>query len=459
MTARGLAMRSVSIVCNLALLALVTPVELGLYAVAFGMAGIVQFTSDLGVGKTLLRRERRPTDTEYAALAGLQLLVIGVVFVIGWISPALALGFGAVDRRWHGWMMLMIGAMFALPFGAPARIRLERALEYRRLAVVDVLNVVVQNVGLLAFAIIGRFTVGIFIVLGLMQLVVNGLLYHWSPGPRPTVRVSTLRPLANQSTGYMAAGWVTIAKDRVTPVLVANLFGLGVAGLWTFAVRLAQLLNVTFEGFRQAAVPAAALLTSDRRSLRDLASQTLRGTVMLAAPLAAIVFVCLPVIGIVWRQWSPAIGLAQIAVLCFAFAGVAGAVLEPVAVAVRGATVSIGEQLSTAAVAWTGFVALHATGSGRIASVVLPMNLAPVIVLLLLTDRAVRPHWEARLNRSLLSLATGLAIYFVLRATGANPLVVAAVSVAGVVAWIRPRQVMSRLRRGLARPAPAGAET
>jgi hypothetical protein len=434
-------------------------VELGLYAVAFGMAGIVQFTSDLGVGKTLLRRERTPTAEEYAALAGLQLTVVGLVFIVGWAWPSLALGFGAIEPRWHGWMMLMIGATFTLPFGAPARIRLERALEYRRLAVVDVVNVVVQNVGLLAFAIAGRFTVGIFIVLGLMQVVVNGLLYHWSPGPRPTFRLSTLRPLANQSTGYMAAGWVTIAKERVTPVLVANLFGLGIAGLWTFAVRLAQLLNVTFEGFRQAAVPAAALLTSDRNSLRELAAQTLRGTVMLAAPLAAIVFVCLPVIGIVWRQWSPAVGLAQIAVLCFGVAGVAGAVLEPVAVAVRGAIVSIGEQLSTAAVAWTGFLALHATGSTNIASIVLPMNLAPILVLLLLTDRAVRPRWEARLNRSLLSLATGLAIYFVLGASGATPIVVAAVSVAGVLVWIRPRQVFARLRRGLARPEPAGAET
>jgi hypothetical protein len=178
---------------------------------------------------------------------------------------------------------------------------------------------------------------------------------------------------------------------------------------------------------------------------------------MLAAPLAAIVFVTLPVIGIVWQQWSPAIGLAQIAVLCFGFAGVAGAVLEPVAVAVRGPVVSIGEQLSTAAVAWTGFVALHATGSGSIASIVLPMNLAPVIVLLLLTDRAVRPRWEACLNRSLLSLATGLAIYFVLRAGGASPFVVAAVSVIGVVAWTRPCKVLERLRRGLARPTPAGA--
>jgi O-antigen/teichoic acid export membrane protein len=445
MTARGLAMRVVSIASNLLLIALVVPAELGHFAVVFGIAGILQFSTDLGFYRALLRRSHDPTDEEYAAFAGLQLIVIASALVVGILWPIVPLGFGALEARWHGWMLFTMATMATLAAGNGARIRLERRLEYGKLAVVDVTNVVVQNVGLVTFALIGQFAFGTFIVLGLMQVAVNVLLFAWSPGPAPSLRIARLLPLARGSAGYVTANWSKIATERATPVLIALLFGLSTAGIWSFAFRLAQLLNVTFEGFRKAAIPAAALLGDDRANLRRLATNTLRGTAMAAAPLGALAFVTIPLIGHALPQWREAVGLAQVSVIFFGIAGVAGAALEPVAVAVRGAIAAAGEQLSITLVGWAGLFMLSALGSAQLAWIVAPMNIAPVIVLFLLTHRDVRPVWEPELHRAMLSLATGLALYALLTLARVPVLMVSAIAACGILVWLRPLQLLQRL--------------
>ena len=445
MTVRGVAMRVVSIASNLLLLALVTPEELGLYAVVFGISGLIAFSTDLGVGRALLRGAREPTRADYGALAGLQFVVLGVILVAGLLYPSLLLGFGALDGRWYGWMLVLLATTFFVPLGTGARVRLERDLAWSRLAIVDVVNVLVQNVGLVAFALGGHFTTGIFIVFGLMHVVVNTLLTVWAPGPWPSLRLRCLGPLARPSAGYMTANLVLVAKERVTPLLVAHLFGLGMAGIWTFAIRIGQLLNVTFEGFRHAAVPAAALLSGDPGNLRRLATDTLRGSLMLAAPLAAIALVSLPVLGQLWPQWQSAIVLAQVSVLAVAFAGVAGAALEPVAVATRGAAAAVVEQVATAGVAWTGFLVLSALGSRQLAWVVPPMNAIPVILLVLMTRTDVRPAWRPELLRALLALASALGLYGLLTAAGASPIVVAVLATCSALAWVRPHRLLNGL--------------
>ena len=448
MTVRGVAMRVISVASNLLLLALVVPVELGIFAVVFGIAGILHFSADLGFERALMRRRQEPTVEEYAALSAIQLVVVSAAVLAGLLWPKLALGFGALDDRWHVWMLLMIASMASLAAGTGARIRLERRLEYPKLAVVDVGQVVLQNVGLVTFALLDRFALGTFIVLGLTQVILNAALFLWSPGPLPSLRgVARLLPLARGSAGYMSSNWAKIAAERATPVIIANLFGLGLAGIWSFSFRLAQLLNVTFEGFRRAAVPAAALLAHDRANLRRLATNTLRGTVRAAAPIAGLAFVTAPVLGILWPQWKDAVVLAQVSVIFFALAGVAGATLEPVAVTLRGARAAVGERISNLVVCWAGLLLLAWTGGTQLAWIVAPSYLAPVVVLLLVTDRDVRPAWNPDLNRSLLSLATGLGIYAFGRLTGLSVLVVAPLAAAGILIWLRPSRLLHGMRQ------------
>ncbi len=438
MTVRGAIMRAISIGSNLMLIALLAPRELGLFAVARGVLLIFQMISDLGVPRALLRRPATPTAAEYGALAGIEGLAVAILLACGVIWPGLVLGFGAIDARWYGWMMLTLSTMVAFPFGTGARLRLQRSLAYEKIAICDVTNVLVLNVGLLLFALAGRFSVGVFVTLAVATLVTNVLTYFWAPGPMPIFRFGPIRSLARESSGYMVSSWLSSARDYGTPILLAKLFGLELAGVWAFAARISQLLNVAFEGFRNATIPAAVRLAHDRPSLKRLASSTLSGALIFAVPLAGIVFVSIPVLATIWPRWHAAIDLAQVYVLGYAVAGAGIASLEAVSTATRGAVAMLAEHASALVVAWIGFVIVWSMGSRSITWVTVPMNIAPLAALLLLTDADVRPTWNSEMTRVVLSLVTGLALYATCSAAGVPPLATAVVGCCGIVAWLRP---------------------
>ncbi|MBC7894687.1 MAG: oligosaccharide flippase family protein, partial [Cytophagaceae bacterium] len=246
MTLRGVAMRTISIGANLLLLLLVSPAELGLFAVARGTLALLQYVAELGIGKALVRRREVPTSAEYAALSGLQIMVGILITLAGAVFPAVILGFGAIDARWHAAMVVTVATMLSLAFGTGARVRLERGLAYERLAIIDVFNVLTLNLGLVIFAALGRFSIGVFVLLGVASVAANVLLWVWAPGPRPSFDLRPLAGVARQSTGFLVASTCTVAREQGTAVLVGALFGLPAAGLFSFAERVAQVLNITF---------------------------------------------------------------------------------------------------------------------------------------------------------------------------------------------------------------------
>lgn len=446
MTMRGAAMRSISVGANLLLLLLVSPSELGLLAVARGTFALVQYVAELGIGKALLRRQEPPTPAEYAALAGLQLIVGVIVVAISALWSAPILGFGAINERWHVAMLLTVSTMTSLAWGTGARVRLDRALAYERLAVVDVLNVLILNVGLVAFALAHQFTIGVFVLLGVATVSANALLHYWAPGPRPSLNLRPLVGVARESSGFLIASTSAVLREQGTPVLIGGLFGLPVAGLYSFAERVAQVLNVSFDGFRNACIPAAARLNGDARSLRALASRTLLGSATLTAPLAVIAICAIPVLAHAVPKWSAAVTLMQWYVVAYATYGVLAASMEPVAVATRGATAAITEQMSALVAGWLAFVAVRSWGSAYLPIAVVIMYITPLLALRVVTSAEVRPEFSRDVVRIGVATASSLLMYVVLRFAAASLLVSAMVPIAIIFVSIpRLRSLPSQL--------------
>ncbi|MEP7383056.1 MAG: oligosaccharide flippase family protein [Gemmatimonadota bacterium] len=455
MTIRGAVMRGISIGANLLLLALVSPTELGLLAVARGTFTLLQYIAELGIGKAMVRRAHEPTRAEYAALAGLQLLVGVLVVTLGAFWSAPILGFGSIDQRWHWAMLGTVATMTSLAFGTGARTRLERSLSYERLAVVDVINVLILNVGLVVFALLHQFSLGVFVLLGVATVSANFLLYVWAPGPRPSLDLRPLVGIARESSGFLAGSTFQILREQGTPVLIAALFGLPVAGLYSFGERVAQVLNVTFEGFRNAGVPAAARLAGDLRSLRTLSTRCLVGSASLAAPMAVISICALPLVAHLVPRWSDAISLAQWYVVAYAIYGVVSASMQPAAIATRGATAAIAEQGAALLGGWISFIVLRAVGSPYLAIAVAIMYLAPIRALWSVTSEEIRPERSDEVVRIAIATACSIALYLVLRLLAAPLIVTAALPPVLVLAAVRQfrHRLRQLLRFGVARRA------
>lgn len=443
LTMRGVAMRALTIGANLLLIGLVTPAQLGLLAVVRGTLTLVQFGAELGVDRVLLRRPEEPTRDEFAALAGMQTLVVSSVVAVGLLVPSLLTAAVHLDVRWSGWLLGSLVAMLAIPLGTGARVRLERALAYERLARVDVMNVAIQNVGLVVAALLGRFEEGVFVVFALMLLAVNLTLFAWSRGPLPSFRIARLRAIAAQSAGFMGAQWLGVLREQAVPLVIARLFGLGMAGTWAFAIRLTQLLNVTFEGYRAAAVPAAARVAHDREALRRIAQQTADGVVALAVPVMALLFAGLPLVGQMWPQWSPAVPLAQAYVLAFGVAGVMDATLEPLAVSLFGARVALLQQAAALLGLGVGIALAWSVGT-PLAVAVVAMSALSVLLLRSAVPRPVCPAFGAPLAGVAWLLAVAVLAVLTMALLALPPILPAAVTSVAVGAHLATRVVGRR---------------
>lgn len=439
LTIRGVAMRVVSLGTNVALFALVAPADLGLLAVVRGLTALAGNTTDLGFAWALLRRREAPTREEYGTLAGIQLTLVLLILAVALAAPSLLTTVGSIAPEWHWWMLAVLATTLVVPFGTSAKVRIEREMNYRRIAFYDLSSILFYNVALLTFAALGKFTLGVFVTTGAFVLYGNLLLWFWSPGPGPRFVPAEWRRLGREFAGFSTGHLCYLLYTSATPILVANLFGLSVAGIWAFAVRLGNVLQAAFEGFRRAAVPAAAHLSHALTSMRRLVEDTLVGAARLTIPAAAALFALLPAVHLLWPKWSAAAPVGQVYVLGFALAGLASASLVPAAVALRGPSVVIAEQAAPMVVGWLGFVALRLAGQQQIAWVILPMHLALVLAVWFVTDRSVRPTWNPELRR----LAAALAVAVVLTVGGQllalAPLPVAAAAGAAFVAiWGLP---------------------
>ncbi len=453
MTIRGAAMRTISVAANLLLIVLVSPSQLGLLAVARGTFTLLQYIGEMGVGKALLRRSEAPTAAEYAALSGMQILVTLLVVAIGAVWSAPILGFGAIEKQWHVWMLGTVATMMSLAMGTGARVRLQRALAYERLAVVDVLNVLTLNVGLVIAALLHQFSAGVFVVLGVATVIANSLMWYWAPGPKPSANLRPLRDIARESSGFLASSTCAVIREQGTPVLIGGLFGLQIAGLYSFAERLAQLLNVTFDGFKNACIPAAVRLAHDAPSLRSLATRTLVGSALLTLPLAVIAACGLPVLAEFVPKWSNAVVLTQWYLIAYAIYGVACATLEPVAVATRGARVSLAQESSALIAGWGSFLIVRATDVKYMPLAVVAMYVAPLVVLWQMSRKDTRAEYNPDAAKIAAAFIASLALYSALRALGQSPIVCAVLPTLVAAATVmHVRGVLNVLRTWLRRP-------
>jgi O-antigen/teichoic acid export membrane protein len=408
LTARAIGMRVVSVLSNLALLALVTPAQLGLFAVVRGITALAGNTTDLGFAWALLRRPEAPTRQEYGALSGIQLSIVLALLAVALIEPNWLARVAAISPSWRWWLLAVLATTLVIPFGTSAKIRLERQMDYRRIAFYDISSVLLLNLSLLGFAVAGHFELGVFLATGGVVLYSNLLLWFWSPGPLPAFSPQGWRRLAGEFAGFSAGHGCYLLFSSATPLIVANFFGLPVAGLWSFAVRVGNILQVAFEGFRRAAVPAAALLSRSTDGLRRLVENSLLGAVRLTVPVIAAMFAALPLVPLIWPRWASAVTVGQLYLLGFGLGGLSSASLVPAAVARRGAPVVIAEQLVPMVVAWLGFLILWLVGVQEIGLVIVPMYTAQVWVIWRLTEPGLRPRWRPELTR--MSLALGAVV-------------------------------------------------
>jgi O-antigen/teichoic acid export membrane protein len=400
---RGLAILLLGFGGNLVVARLLAPRDFGIVAIGMSFVIFTGMISDGGLGVGLIRRADPPRRDELGALSGLQLVLTGAATLL---AVAVAGPFGRV-----GWVTaIMVASMPLVALQLPGRILLERALLYRRLAVVELSQVACYQLWAIGTVLAG------FGVLGLatatvVRALVAAIAMAWACPEglvRPRLSLATVKPLLAFGVRFQSVDATWLMRDQALNASVAATSGLSALGLWVLARRLMEVPYLIFQSLWRVSFPTMSRLLSEEEDVAPLVERAVSvsavGTGFVLTGLAAGASGLVP--GLFGERWQAASAIVPWACLGLAIGGC-------ISVATQGYLYAIGDASSVLrsvilqTVVWFGVtlpllpvVGVVALGMGWFAS-----SVAEALVL----GRATSRRIPVRLVRPLLGpVAVGL---------------------------------------------------
>lgn len=337
---------------------LLTPREFGIYAVGLAFVSFVALLSDGGLGAGLIRRAEAPEDEELRALVGLQLTATAALTVIALCAAPF---FGGA-----GWVVaILVASMLVVPFQFPGRILLERSLDYRPMAIVEVSQVFVYHASAIVLVVLGMGVWGLACAYVLRSLVGTVLMVRASGTGLvlPLLSVRRIRPLLSFGMRFQATTGAHFLGDYGMNWAIATVAGVSTLGLWNLVRRLMEaplLLIGTFGtvGFSVMSRLVHAKEDSARLLERVLSIAAVGSGVLLAALAGSSAGLIPSVFG---DQWSPASSAVPWTCLAFGIGGSASLGMRSYLYAVGDSTAVLRASITQTAVAFAVTIPLLRT--------------------------------------------------------------------------------------------------
>ena len=290
---------------------LVGPFSYGLWIAGQRVFLYMTVICALGIDVYLLRKEGEVETDEYHQ-AFTVLLLLGVAGI------GLGLGVIALLRKWvaiEGFGAVASALIVALPVVLSMRVpvtQLERALDYRSVAIIEVSGRLLFYTAAVVLAFLGWGAWAI--VLGFwLQLILSATIATARARYRPRfrLRAQNVKQMIGYGAGFSAANWIYRLRDLVNPVILGHFAGAEAVGYVGLAERI-----VTSVGFvRHAAWRLSmAVLGRVQDSRERLAAAVSEGTqlqVMALAPCLLAVGLALPfaAVPLFGEKWKPLVAI------------------------------------------------------------------------------------------------------------------------------------------------------
>lgn len=261
------------------------PADFGIYASALGIFTFLQNVTQGGIRAYLVRREGEDREEIYHQAFTLLLLfgLVGTLLICSMLP--------LLDRwvRMDNFAPVAFAVFMSLPVTLLTRIplaRLERALDYKRVAMLEFSSLLIYYLVALALAFSG-FGVAAPVAgwwaqqLSLLILVYCAVRYyprlHWD------------RKLASDMVGYglsfSASSLVFQMRELVNPLVVGRFLGAEAAGYVALTVRLAKRLTIAKETAWRLSMPALARLQQDKPRMVRAVTEGMKLQLLALGPL------------------------------------------------------------------------------------------------------------------------------------------------------------------------------
>jgi len=292
-----------------------SPRQIGL--VAFGVA-IMTFAatlSDGGLASGLIRTAVPVDRPLLQAVLGLQLVATTSLFVL---IAAVTLPFGLVGQ-------LTSVMALSLPIDAlytPAAIMLERSLQYRTVARLEVVQALSYYASAVALVVAG-FGIWSLAIAAVIRSCASVVLFFRARPDLfflPSFRLEQVRPLLRFGINFQATSLINVLRDQGLNVGIAVIAGTATLGVWTLTRRVLEVPMLMFQTLWRVSFPAMSQLMTLERNVRPLLERavvlTSIGAGALLAPLAAAAPGLVPtVFGARWSEVGPLTAVSCAALL------------------------------------------------------------------------------------------------------------------------------------------------
>ena len=318
MLRRQLAGKAIFIIGNIVLARLLSPREFGAYAVIMFTLQFFATFADVGLGAALIQKREEATAEEVSTTFWIQqILVLAVILLICVLAPLLP-GFSASlsqDTVWE--VRVMAIAFIFTSLKTVPTILMERSLEFRNIAFVELLEQVVFFGSAICFAWSG-WQIWSFVYATILREATGFFVIYALSAWRPALkfRPEAVRELMRFGLPFQGNNLLNFVKEGVTPLLVGTLAGSAGVGYVTWARTFAFSPLFISESFGRVAFPAFSQIREDRALLTSALERSIRMMTLVLFPVTLIMAAFAPDITRIFftEKWLP--GLAAFYLYC-----------------------------------------------------------------------------------------------------------------------------------------------
>src|SRR5262245_39039520 len=283
--AAGIALGVVNL---LVLTRLIGPAHYGVFAGALGIFAFLLAVAQIGLNVYLIRRPGQPAAAEYDQAFTLYVVIGSAVALFGFFAAAHA-------ERWTGMpgfgpvLAVMLAVMpLSLTMLVP-QAKLERALDYGRIARIDILVQAVAIAAAAPLAVLGYGAWAPLLGWALGQILGAALYFYVARyRPRLVLSPSAAREMLAYGAGFSGPGLVWQLRLLVNPLIVGRFAGAEAVGMVALTVRLLEILGFMHgAGWRLAIAVFGKLQDDPLSTLRRMKQAMFAQAVLVGLPLLA----------------------------------------------------------------------------------------------------------------------------------------------------------------------------
>lgn len=284
--------------------------EYGTLGILVFLLSLINVFSGTALATNLVRQLKEPTDYEYRAVQTFyQLFTVCIAVLMLMFSGS----FAQLYRLPETGSLLMYSAAVCIviaPISVISQIRLERKLDFHKIAIVEVAQIIIYSLALIVTAFTKVGLAGFAVAL-LLRMAVGVVFFQISEfWLRPYLFNWGLARLHFKYGLFLQAGhFISIIKESITPVFVGLYLGTAQVGYINWAATVATYPVLALMIFQRLYIPIFSRLQHEKHTLKRFFEHVIMITNTIVAPLSVIILVFItPITKYVFGlQWSEAL--------------------------------------------------------------------------------------------------------------------------------------------------------